>query len=214
MAERAAQDGAGFVRGDKMTKLLEALYDEHRSIGAVLHGLRSLVRDQRDRGAKIDSRVFRAMLYYLDVFAERQHHPKEEDHLFPALRLRSKEAAVILDELGREHAHGERGIRELEQALLRYEEGGEREFPAFATAVERYVGDYYEHMRKEEQLVMPLAEKVLTAKDWNLIEDAFADNRDPLGGEGPSYDHRNLFTRIVSIAPAPIGLGPELTGKP
>jgi hemerythrin-like domain-containing protein len=197
-----------------MAKLLEALYDEHRSIGAVLHGLRSLVRAQRDRAAKIDSRVFRSMLYYLDVFGERQHHPKEEDHLFPALRARSKEAAVILDELGREHAHGERGIRELEQALLRYEEGGEGEFPAFAAAVERYVGDYYEHMRKEEQVVMPLAEKVLTAKDWNLIEDAFAENRDPLGGATPGDDHRDLFTRIVNIAPAPIGLGPELTSKP
>jgi hemerythrin-like domain-containing protein len=197
-----------------MARILEALYDEHRSIGAVLHGLRSLVRTQRDKGAKIDSKVFRAMLYYLDVFAERQHHPKEEDHLFPALRLRSKEAAAILDELGHEHAHGERGIRELEQALLRYEEGGEPEFPAFAAAVEHYVGDYYEHMRKEEQVVMPLAEKVLTAKDWNLIEDAFAENRDPLGGTAASDDHQKLFTRIVNIAPAPIGLGPGLTEKP
>ena len=121
--------------------------------------------------------------------------PRKKIIFFPALRLRSKEAAVILDELGREHAHGERGIRELEQALLRYEEGGEREFPAFAAEVERYVGDYYEHMRKEEQLVMPLAEKVLTAKDWNL-------DRRRLRRQSRSAGRRNNGRRPQICSPA------------
>jgi len=194
-----------------MANFLRTLYDEHRSIGAVLDGMQHLVREQRTRGVNVDPQVFRAMLYYLDVFAEREHHPKEEDHLFPALRQRSAEAAAILDELGREHARGEQGIRELEQALLRYEEGGEREFPAFAAAVERYVNHYLEHMRKEERVLMPLAEKALTAKDWSLIESAFADNRDPLRGAAAGDDYGKLFTRIVNLAPAPIGLGPPAT---
>ena len=58
------------------TEPLAALYSEHRSIAAVLAALEALVRERRDRGAKIDPRVFRAALYYLDVFAEREHHPK------------------------------------------------------------------------------------------------------------------------------------------
>jgi hemerythrin-like domain-containing protein len=190
-----------------MANFLAALYDEHRSIGAVLHGMQYLVRERRGRDVSVDPRVFRAMLYYLDVFAEREHHPKEEDFLFPAVRLHSAEAAAVLDELGREHEHGERAMRELEQALLRYEEGGEREFLTFAEAVERYVGRYFEHMRKEESLVMPLAEKTLTAKDWTAIENAWADNRDPLTGAS-SDDYRKLFTRIANLAPPPIGVGP------
>jgi hemerythrin-like domain-containing protein len=189
------------------TEPLAALYSEHRSIAAVLAALEALVRERRDRGAKIDPRVFRAALYYLDVFAEREHHPKEERALFARLRGRTREADAVLDELGREHESGERAMRELEQALVRFEEGGDAEFPAFAAAVERFIGRYREHMRKEERDVMPLARRVLDANDWAAIEAAFAAHRDPLAGAGTD-DYDALFQRIVTLAPAPIGLGP------
>jgi hemerythrin-like domain-containing protein len=186
---------------------LAALYSEHRSIAAVLAALEALVRERRDRGAKIDARVFRAALYYLDVFAEREHHPKEEHALFARLRGRTHEADAVLDELGREHESGARAMRELEQALVRFEEGGDAEFPAFAQAVERFIGRYREHMRKEEHDVMPLARRVLDANDWAVIEATFAAHRDPLAGAGTD-DYDALFQRIVTLAPAPIGLGP------
>jgi hemerythrin-like domain-containing protein len=186
---------------------LAALYAEHRSIAAVLAALEALVRERRDRRAKIDPRVFRAALYYLDVFAEREHHPKEEQVLFARLRARTNEADAVLDELGREHESGERAMRELEQALVRFEEGGDAEFPAFAAALERFVGRYREHMRKEERDVMPLARRVLSEADWAAIEAAFAAHRDPLAG-ARTDDYDALFQRIVTLAPAPIGLGP------
>jgi len=186
---------------------LAALYSEHRSIAAVLATLEELVRERRDRGAAIEARVFRAALYYLDVFAEREHHPKEERALFNRLRERTREADAMLDELGREHESGERAMRELEQALVRFEEGGDAEFPAFAAAVERFIGRYREHMRKEEHDVMPLARRVLDARDWAAIEAVFAAHRDPLAGAGTD-DYEALFQRIVALAPAPIGLGP------
>jgi len=190
---------------------LAALYSEHRSIAAVLAALEALVRERRDRGAKIAPRVFRAALYYLDVFAEREHHPKEERALFARLRSRTREADAVLDELGREHESGERAIAELGQALVRFEEGGEAEFPAFAAAVERFIGRYREHMRKEERDVMPLARRVFDAADWAAIEAAFAAHRDPLAGAGTD-DYDALFQRIVALAPAPIGLGPPAQG--
>jgi hemerythrin-like domain-containing protein len=186
---------------------LAALYSEHRSIAAVLAALEALVRERRDRGAKIDARVFRAALYYLDVFAEREHHPKEERALFARLRARTREADAVLDELGREHESGEQAMRELEQALVRFEEGGEAEFPSFAAALDRFVGRYREHMRKEERDVMPLARRVLDASDWAAVEAAFAAHRDPLAG-ARTDDYDALFQRIVTLAPAPIGLGP------
>ncbi len=54
---------------------------------------------------------------------------------------------------------------------------------------------------------MPLARRVLDANDWAAIEAAFAAHRDPLAGAGTD-DYDALFQRIVSLAPAPIGLGP------
>ncbi len=44
---------------------------------------------------------------------------------------------------------------------MRYEEGGNKEFPAFAAAVDAFCRDYWDHMRKEEEKVFPLAEKLL-----------------------------------------------------
>ncbi len=186
---------------------LAALYAEHRSIAAVLAALEALVSERRDRGARIDPRVFRAALYYLDVFAEREHHPKEERALFPRIRARTREGDAVLAELTREHDAGERAMRELEQGLVRFEEGGDAEFPAFATAVERFVGRYREHMRKEERDVMPLARRVLDAHDWAELDAVFAAHMDPLAGAS-TEDYDALFQRIVNLAPAPIGLGP------
>ena len=191
-----------------MPQLLTALYAEHRSIAAVLSAMEALVREHRDRGARVDPRVFRAMLYYLDVFPEREHHPKEEALLFARIRARTREGDAVLDELGREHESGARAMRELEQGLVRLEEGGEAEFPGFAAAVERFAGAYREHMRKEERDVMPLAQRVLTPADWSEIEAAFAAHRDPLGGVA-DRDYDAVFRRIVALAPAPIGLGPR-----
>jgi branched-chain amino acid transport system ATP-binding protein len=63
-------------------------------------------------------------------------------------------------------------------------------------------------MRCEETEVFPLAQAHLRAEDWAEIDAAFATNADPLVGVS-SQDHFNeLFTRIVNLAPAPIGVGP------
>jgi len=194
-----------------VTTPLQVLYDEHRSIAAVLDAMKYLVQMKRKDGAEISPRVFSAMLYYLDVFAERVHHPKEEAHLFAHLREHGPTAAAVLDELEREHAVGEQAMRDLEQAFLRYAEGGDAEFTTFATKVDRFVDIYFEHMRKEEEVVMPYARSVLTAQDWKEIEEGFAADADPLVSSG--VDYRSLFSRIVNIVPAPLGLGSRVNER-
>ena len=199
-----------------MPKALNIIRDEHRSIAAILHGMEYFVEKIRARKAKIDSRVFRAMIYYLDTFSERMHHPKEDRYLFSAMRKHGGEAAAIVAELEKEHAVGGESLRRLEQCLMRYEEGGEKEFPAFARAVETFVRDYHEHMRKEEQIAFPLAERLLNASDWLMIGHAIEENRgplavecDPLAAERETRDFEKLFSRIVNLAPPPIGVGPD-----
>ena len=191
-----------------MAIALNIIRDEHRSIAAVLHGMQELVHRIRERGAKIDPRVFRAMLYYLDTFSERMHHPKEDRHLFAPLRKLGAGVDALIAELEREHAEGENTLRRVEQCLLRYEEGGEKEFPAFAREVDRFVEGYWDHMRKEEDKVFPLAEKLFAPADWDAIDRAFRANADPLAEDRNQKDFRKLFSRIVSLAPPPVGLGP------
>jgi hemerythrin-like domain-containing protein len=188
---------------------LSIIRDEHRSIGAILHGMQYLVNDIRTRKTRIDPRVFAAMLYYLDTFSERLHHPKEDRYLFAPLRRRDATADSIVSQLEYEHSEGGQALRRLEQYFIRYEEGGDREFPAFARAVDEFVRDYFEHMRKEETQIFPLAEKLFDSTDWHVIDTAFAGNFDPLAADRDTKDMQKLFSRIVNLAPPPIGVGPE-----
>ena len=192
-----------------MAKTLNIIRDEHRSISAILHGMEYLVDRVRTRKAKIDPRVFSAMIYYLDTFSERMHHPKEDRYLFKAMRSRGGEAAAVVADLEREHAAGGEALKRLEQRLVRYEEGGDKEFPAFAEAVAKFVREYRDHMQKEESVVFPLAQRILSTDDWQAIDRAFEENRDPLAAQRESRDFEKLFDRIVSLAPPPIGIGPE-----
>ena len=191
-----------------MSIALNIIRDEHRSIAAILHGMQYLVRHARERGTKIDPRVFRAMLYYLDTFTERMHHPKEDEFLFDPLRRRGAGSDALIADLEREHAEGGNALRRVEQCLIRYEEGGEKEFPEFSREIERFIEGYWEHMRKEEERVFPLAEKLFTAADWEAIDSAFKAHADPLANERSEKDFRKLFSRIVGLAPPPIGVGP------
>ena len=63
-------------------------------------------------------------------------------------------------------------------------------------------------MSDEENEVIPLARKHLTPEDWDAIDAAFLGHADPLVGVEAGAEYRALFTRIVNLAPPPIGLGP------
>lgn len=167
-----------------------------------------LVREIRDRGARADFTLLGAMVYYIDTFPERFHHPKEDKYLFRLLRMRCPAAASLLNRLEAEHRDGASKIRAVEQALARFQQGGMAEFPAFAAAVDAYADFHWEHMRAEEKEVLPLAEKHLTAGDWEAIDAAFTDHSDPLFGAEAGQAYDQLFRRIVNLAPPPIGVGP------
>jgi len=196
----------GRTHGGKV-KGIRIIHDEHRSLAAVLHGMLYLVNGIRNRGMKPDFKVLGAMVYYIDAFPERYHHPKEDRYLFTLLRARCPAARAVLDRLEQEHRAGAEKIRILQQALARYEHGGDAEFSNFAAAVEGYAAFHWDHMRCEEKEVIPLAEKYLTPEDWELIDAAFTGHSDPLLGTEVSAEFEGLFRKIVSIAPEPIGLG-------
>jgi hemerythrin-like domain-containing protein len=189
-----------------MREAVRILLDEHRSIAAVLQGLQHLTRMAQDPAVRPDFAVFRAMIYYIDAFPERSHHPKEDEHLFARLRVKSQAARPLLERLKAEHLEGARLVRELERAVLAFETTWPRGAEDFAAAVNAYAEFHWRHMRCEELELLPLAEQALAEEDWTAIAAAFAANDDPLAGwRGQDFD--KLYARIVSIAPTPIGLG-------
>jgi hemerythrin-like domain-containing protein len=150
--------------------------------------------------------VLRSMVRYIDEYPEKLHHPKEDEYLFKRVVARAPLGRLLVEELQAEHEEGARLIRELERALLFFEEdwpGGAREFQQ---AVDKYAEFHWRHMRKEEEELLPLAQRHLTHEDWKAIDAAFAANADPIA-EIQERDFEKLFSRIANSAPAPVGLG-------
>jgi len=189
-----------------MNKAIRIIHDEHRSISAVLSGLKELALAARDPKLQPEFAVFHAMIHYIDEFPERLHHPKEDNYLFARLAERAPETRPLVEELRAEHVLGAKLVRDLESALLAFEVNGARDAPAFDAAVNAYAQFHWDHMRKEEKQLMPLAERHLTEADWRWIEAAFAGNRDPIA-DLRERDFADLFRHIVSLAPAPVGVG-------
>ena len=187
---------------------LKIIRDEHSSLAAMLQSTRMLV----ERGPQDDARnffdVLRAMLFYIDEFPERLHHPKETELLFPRVLKAAPETATAIARLDHDHEYTEKAVRDLQHMLIAWELMGESRRAAFTKAFTRYVDLYLSHMHLEEQEILPAAVKHLSADDWKALDAAFEANRDPLTGHyPPEKDYERLFSRIVMAAPAPIGLG-------
>jgi hemerythrin-like domain-containing protein len=189
-------------------KSIRIIQDEHRSITAIIEGLRQVLAEVEAGRAAPDFDLLYAMFRYIEAFPERLHHPKEDDFLFARLRLRRPDAAPLLDALHAEHVHGRQAFAELRAALDLYRQDLQT-LPAFVERVERYSHFHWRHMRREEDEVLPLAAEALTGEDWAAIDAAFASNDDPVVGVSASREFRALFRRIVALAPPPLGVGPE-----
>ena len=189
--------------------------DEHSALSAVLRSISLLLNEHRRRQTLPDFAVLRAMLFYIDEFPEKIHHTKESELLFPKIRARSAEAAEVLDRLDADHAKSAVRVRELEHELLGFEmmndgpEGAARR-TAFESAMQDYIDAYLDHIGTEERVVLPLAERVLSAADWAELDTAFMKNRDPLTRRHGDDAYRPVFKRILMTAAAPIGLGPAM----
>lgn len=191
------------------------ILQEHRALSAMLRAILLLLGEHRRRGTLPDFGALRAMLFYVDEFPEKLHHPKESRLLFPKLRGHSAHSDGMLDRLYRDHERGEHAIRGLQHALLGFELMGETDQheprrATFETAMTLYVRFYLEHMRIEEAHVLPLAEAMLVAGDWAELDDAFLANCDPLTGFDAVAAYQPLFKAILNALPDSCSLGAAL----
>lgn len=187
---------------------ISTIQDEHGALAAMLRSIGMMI----ERGPGTEPERFfdtlRAMLFYIDEFPEKLHHPKESELLFPLVAELAPETRPTIDHLEKDHVRGESSVRELQHLLMAWELLGESRRTTFEVAAQKYIAFYLEHMRLEETIVLPAAKKFFDATQWKTIDAAFATNCDPLTGTyacDPVYDR--LFTKIVTQAPAPIGLG-------
>ncbi|HQR12467.1 MAG TPA: hemerythrin domain-containing protein [Casimicrobiaceae bacterium] len=189
-----------------MKQAIEVIRSEHRALAAVLLAQKAFVDGMADGKYDANYALLADMNQYLTEVPDKVHHPKEDLYLFPAIRKRSPELAAVIDELEAEHRRVDDEWRALSKALEAFKVAGMPGLPAYRAAVNHYFDFQWQHVSKEESKILPRAIDVLTPEDWSVIDAAFLANDNPW--EGPAGKYRELFTRIVTLAPAPIGVGP------
>ena len=188
---------------------IQIIQDEHRKLWRVASTV-NIVADEMDAGSAVPAPFFHAVFDYIEGFIDKAHHPKEDDFLFRLLRLRTDRADAILAKLEAGHQQGPATLQALRSSLSRASQGHCSEF---TQALRTYTKYQEEHIRVEERDVMPLAREVLTADDWIEIDKAFLANEDPLFGQQANEEYRELYHRIVALAPESVGLGGQSAGQ-
>ena len=188
-----------------MARSIDIIRSEHRALAAVLSALRAVVDSVAAGKTKPDFQLLSAMMVYIADVPEIVHHPKEDQFLFARISARSPDARAIITRLEQEHVEGYALTRELEHALVRYQGLGAAAFAQFHDCVTRYLDFNWRHLNAEEDELLPLARRDLSAEDWAAVDAAFTENFDPWTGANREYSA--LFDRIVDMAPAPIGYG-------
>ncbi|WP_343820184.1 hemerythrin domain-containing protein [Castellaniella daejeonensis] len=188
---------------------IEAIQDEHRALAAILSGLSHIVQDIEAGKLEPDYTLLASMIEYIAEMPDKLHHPKE-DQIFALLRTKTRDEDEHLDRLEAEHRDAVNATGRLDRALVSYMQGGAESFPGFRDAVRAYIADEWVHLNTEERHILPAARRLFSAEEWQAINADFVRNGDPWSGPGNRY--ADLFRRITSLAPAPIGVGGEPQG--
>lgn len=184
----------------EMNRAVGIIQGEHRSVAAVVGGLRHVVRKARDTAVPADLRLLRAMVRYFHVFRQLSHHAKEEDQLFVRLRACLPESAPMLSDLQKQH-HGLADLlHALETALGEYQTSQDRDcLDQLALAVDHYAKRQWEHMRVEEKTLLLRCREHFTSEDWKQIAQAFEQNRRPRFDHDRDTGFEVLFSTIMKM---------------
>ena len=174
----------------------EALKEDHRVIERLCRVLGHAAQ-RLDQGQAVSPSVFREALDFIRNFADRCHHGKEEDCLFPALEQHGipRHGGPVGVMLG-EHEEGRAFVRGMAEALDKYEKGDKSAAPALARNARGYASLLTNHIPKEDNILYPMGEGVLSPQaKAQLLERFEAVERERLG-PGKHQEYINLVGKL------------------
>jgi nucleotide-binding universal stress UspA family protein/hemerythrin-like domain-containing protein len=169
--------------------------DDHRALAAVVHAWTGALAAACKAGKPADAQIMRATQTYMSSYPMAVHHPREEMWLFARIRARTHALDAELDELSRQHIQEHALMQELSSLVRALEIAVDEAQAIEATkrlerAVSRYAAFYWEHMGREEAVVLPAAQEHLLNSDWAEIAKGFEEGVD-------SRELRQLMAKIV-----------------
>jgi len=155
---------------------IEVLMNEHRVIEQVIGCLEEMT-NRCAAGQALDVTSASEAIDFFRVFADRCHHGKEEDLLFPAMEQKgfSREqgpTGVML----REHEAGRFHVDGMSKAIDRIN-SGDSDHTAQAAFVEHarsFAALLRQHILKEDHCLFPMADRALSAAEQEALGASFA----------------------------------------
>lgn len=162
----------------------EVLSSEHRVIEVVLDCLELLTQRALD-GGKLDAEAAEKSVDFIRNFADRCHHGKEETHLFVAMTDRGvpREGGPV-GQMLHEHEQGRAFVGRMADSITEAASGDSGALSQFAEAADGYVQLLRAHIQKEDNVLFPLADNLLTEDDQRQLSDAFEKVETEHMGEG------------------------------
>lgn len=140
---------------------VDDLVEEHRVILMVVEGLATAALAIRS-GKQVDAARLNEAVSFMREYADRFHHAKEEDLLFPSLVAHGVPLhGCPIDALLHEHRHGRDLVSALAKGVEDYVRRDLDAKQAVANAIDSMVELYSNHIWKEDNMVFPLAERLL-----------------------------------------------------
>jgi len=176
------------------TKSTDVIEREHQVIQKVVATM-SVVADRLDAGQKVDAAILGDISTFLHDFSEACHHEKEERFLFPLLEARGVPASGCpIAVLHHEHQKGHALLAQLDDATQAFVRSGAVKDTLVAT-LRDLVRLYVDHIWKEDYLLLPLANKVLSEDDHDTLCQQFDSIEEGLGA-GKHQQLEQLSARL------------------
>lgn len=160
------------------TQILEA---EHRLIKTVLKGLGAAAATM-EKGQQADAALLTAVVEFLRIYADQLHHGKEETLFFPRLVKRGvPPQGCPIGGLTHEHEKGRALVKALTEQAPAYAQGEPGAKEVVLETLHGILDLYQNHIWKEDAMVFPMANQVLTEADQQELCEQFAEVDRPLG---------------------------------
>ncbi|MDD2310117.1 MAG: hemerythrin domain-containing protein [Desulfuromonadaceae bacterium] len=156
--------------GKRATQTLE---EEHHIIQTVVGAMAALAENM-DKGMAPEADTLRNLVEFMQVFADKCHHGKEEKILFPLLEAKGVPVnGCPLGILIHEHQNGRKLVAELAEAVEAYEKGSPKKNEPLFASMHGLVNLYPNHIWKEDYLLFPMTDKILNEKEQQELMEKF-----------------------------------------
>lgn len=148
-----------------MARATEELAREHKVIQKAVAVMAQIV-EQLELRHQVEPDLLRDLLQFMRVFSEQCHHSKEESYFFPYLESKGvPSTGCPLSALRGEHAKARQLMADLNSAAAAYIAGPEKGRLTLIQVLQSLVTLYPAHIWKEDYLLFPMAEKILSEED-------------------------------------------------